>query len=155
MILMNRKRLLVLPILLIILPISGSSSLADAPRTKCNIRIDDPHISKSILRRYGYDAVKINARSKCNVPMTNLRLTVTIFKTGFLRNHEVRTFTFSKNELIPADVIIKNSDTWQKCITSRPTRYFGAATATALINGKLVRTPKAVTEKSVVLPCGT
>ena len=43
------------------------------PATKCNIRVDDPHISKYILRARGYLAVKVNARSICDKAMRNLQ----------------------------------------------------------------------------------
>lgn len=43
------------------------------PETKCNIRVDDPHISKYIQRTRGDLAVKVNARSTCDTSMRNLK----------------------------------------------------------------------------------
>lgn len=71
------------------LVVSMPSSPATPPLTECNIRIDDPHFSESLQRGRGIVAVKVNARSKCNKPMSNLVLTVKIHKIGFIRDYEV------------------------------------------------------------------
>lgn len=125
------------------------------PRTKCNIRVDDPHFSKSIEKKFGFRAVKVNARSKCNFAMSNLQLTVEIYKKGFFRNHFVTSETLIKRGPIPAEVPMRNNETWERCKNSRPTGYFGVAYATALIAGNRVNTRRVSTEKVVTLPCGT
>lgn len=125
------------------------------PRTKCNIRVDNPHISKSIKRYRGFRAVKVNARSKCNIDMSNLRLTVEIYKKGLIRDHKVKKDDVVVDGLVPRNVVVKNQDTWEKCISSKRTTYYGIAYATAIIAGKSVSTPRAMSLKSVSLNCGT
>lgn len=125
------------------------------PRTLCNIRIDNAHLSKSIERKFGFRAVKVNARSKCNFEMSNLQFTVEIYKRGFFRNHFVKSETINKISLISADVPVKNNGTWERCKNSRPTRFFGVAYATALVAGKRVYADEVVSESVITLPCGT
>ena len=125
------------------------------PRTLCNIRIDNAHLSKSIERKFGFNAVKVNARSKCNFEMSNLQFTVEIYKRGFIRNHFVNSETINKFGLIPSEVPVKNNGTWERCKNSRPSRFFGVAYATALVAGKRVHTDKVFSESVITLPCGT
>jgi hypothetical protein len=46
----------------------------------CHIRIHDPHISKYMKTRVGFDYVKANAESKCNRFQSKVILTVQIYK---------------------------------------------------------------------------
>lgn len=125
------------------------------PKTECNIRIDNAHISKSLKLRRGFDAVKINAQSNCNLDMSNLSFTIEIYKHGFLRNHRVRERTLLIDGVIPANQKIEHKQTWVKCKNTRPSSYFGIAYASGFVSGKLVRTPRTYTNNSVLLPCGT
>lgn len=125
------------------------------PKTKCNIKVDDPHISKSKKRYQGFRAVKVNARSKCNVDMSNLRFTVEIYKKGLIKDHIVKIEDVVVRGLVPGNVVVRNQDTWEKCISSRRTTYYGIAYATAIIARKSVSTPHARSLKSVSLNCGT
>lgn len=150
-----KKKSFIFALALILLPISPPARAVDGPRTKCNIRVDDPHISKSIKRYRGFRAVKVNARSKCNVDMTNLRLTVEIYKKGFFKDHLVNREFVAVKGLVPRNVVIKNQDTWERCSNSRRTTYYGIAYASALIAGKKVNTPRVASLKLVSLNCGT
>lgn len=125
------------------------------PKTKCHIRIDDPHISKFLRLKKQIEAVKVNASSICNKDMSNLKLTVEIFKVGRFRDYRVAEFTREYFAFIPANKRIENKETFAKCETSRPSRYYGIAHATALINGQTVKTLKVITNKTISLPCGT
>ena len=135
-------------------PISLASQVTP-PLTKCFIRVDNPHLSDSIKKQKGFEAVKVNATSKCDKQIRNLSLTVIIYKKGFFRNHEVVVGTFKISELIPAFQKVENKGTWEKCKNRKPSQYFGVAYAKAVINGKYMQTLRVRTDKIVALPCGT
>jgi hypothetical protein len=73
-----KSPLFILSLILINLLASSPFSEATPPLTKCNIKLDNPHFSKSVEIRKGFEAIKVNARSRCNRQMTNLVLTVEI-----------------------------------------------------------------------------
>lgn len=125
------------------------------PKTQCNIRVDNVHLSKSIRAKKGFDAVKVSARSKCNVNMSNLSLTVELRKVGLFRNHLLRVRTLEVSKVIPANFSITNKSTWLKCKNSQSSRYFGVAYAKALISEKTVFTPRVYSERTTILECGT
>ena len=139
----------------LLLLMSNSSSVATEPRTNCNIRLDNPHLSAALQRTKGVVAVKVNARSKCDKAMQNLVLTVEIYKVGFLRNELVRREKREVLGYIPPNKIIKNYRTFKQCISSRMSKYFGKAYATALIDCRTYATPAVWSAKTIALPCGT
>lgn len=143
-------------ILSVILISNSLPALAEnRPKTQCNIRVDNVHLSKSIRVKKGFDAVKVSARSKCNVNMSNLSLTVELRKVGLFRNHLLRVRTLEVRKVIPANFSITNKSTWFKCKNHQSSRYFGVAYAKALISEKTVFTPRVYSERITILPCGT
>ena len=48
------------------------------PKPPCRLQISDAHISTSLLEKQGLRAVKVNASSICNVPQSNVTITVEI-----------------------------------------------------------------------------
>lgn len=150
------KRAHLIFILSVILISNSLPALAEnRPKTQCNIRVDNVHLSKSIRVKKGFDAVKISARSKCNVNMSNLSLTVELRKVGLFRNHLLRVRTLEVRKVIPANFSITNKSTWFKCKNNQSSRYFGVAYAKALISEKTVFTPRVYSERITILPCGT
>lgn len=125
------------------------------PATKCNIRVDDPHISKYILRTRGYFAVKVNAQSTCDKSMRNLELNVEIYKVGLFRDYRVGKNIVQIPGLIYANKVIKNELTYTRCRSQKPTRYYGIAYASAVIDGQPKETLKVASAKTVTLNCGT
>ena len=125
------------------------------PTTKCNIRVDDPHISNYILRTRGYLAVKVNARSTCDKAMRNLELNVEIYKVGLFRDYQVGKEKVQIPGLIYANKVIKNEITYTKCLTQKTTKYYGIAYASAIIDGQLRKTLKVTSAKTITLKCGT
>ena len=125
------------------------------PATKCNIRVDDPHISKYILRTRGYLAVKVNARSTCDKAMRNLELNVEIYKVRLLRDYQVGKEKVQIPGLIYANKVIKNEITYTKCLSQKTTKYYGIAYASAVIDGQLRKTLKVTSAKTISLKCGT
>lgn len=150
------KRAHLIFILSVILISNSLPALAEnRPKTQCNIRVDNVHVSKSIRAKKGFDAVKVSARSKCNMNMSNLSLTVELRKVGLFRNHLLRVRTLEVRKVIPANFSITNKSTWFKCKNHQSSRYFGVAYAKALISEKTVFTPRVYSERITILPCGT
>jgi len=131
-----------------------AQAVATPPLTRCNIEIDNPHISENLFRTRNLRAVKVNARSKCNTPMRDLVLTVEIYKVGFLRDYKVAQKEISVMGLIHANKVIKNQKTYAKCEDIRESKYLGIAFASAIINGKPSKTLKVLSERTVLLECG-
>ena len=125
------------------------------PATKCNIRVDDPHISKYILRTRGYLAVKVNARSTCDKAMRNLELNVEIYKVGLLRDYQVGKEKVQIPGLIYANKVIKNEKANTECVNQKTSKYYGIAYASAIIDGELRNTLKVTSAKTITLKCGT
>ena len=125
------------------------------PATKCNIRVDDPHISKYILRTRGYLAVKVNARSTCDKAMRNLQLNVEIYKVGLFRDYQVGKGEVQIQGLIYANKVIKNEKANTECVNQESSRYYGIAYASAIIDGELKKTLKVTSAKTITLKCGT
>ncbi|MDP2316790.1 MAG: DUF952 domain-containing protein [Pseudomonadota bacterium] len=73
---------------------------ATPPLTKCHIQIHDAHISKYILRTQGKGAVKVNADSKCDKFIQDLRLTVEIYKIGRFTHYFITRHTTEVNGFI-------------------------------------------------------
>jgi len=125
------------------------------PATKCNIRVDDPHISKYILHTRGYLAVKVNARSTCDKAMRNLELNVEIHKVGLFRDYQVGKGEVQIQGLIYANKVIKNEKANTECVNQESSRYYGIAYASAIIDGQLRKTLKVTSAKTITLKCGT
>ncbi|MBU3716292.1 MAG: hypothetical protein FGM63_04555 [Candidatus Nanopelagicaceae bacterium] len=140
---------------LISLSQNTSASQVTPPLTKCYIRVDNPHLSKSLKRLKGFDAVKVNAVSTCDRDLVNLKFTVEIKKKGFLRDYEIAERTIDFGGVIPANKRVAHKGTWVRCENSRASRYYGIAYAKGTIDGINVQTLPVITEKIVLLPCGT
>lgn len=150
-----KSPLFILSLILITLLTSSPFSAATPPLTKCNIKLDNPHFSKSVEIIKGFKAIKVNARSRCNRQMTNLILTVEIHKIGFLRDYTVAQEEVRALGPIFPNTIIKNQETYVECKNTKTSRYYGKAYATAYIKGERVRTLHVLTEKTITVSCGT
>ena len=149
-----KSPLFILSLVFINLIASSPISVATPPLTKCNIKLDNPHFSKSVEIRKGFKAIKVNARSRCNRQMTNLILTVEIHKIGFLRDYTVAQEEVKALGPIFPNAIIKNQKTYVECKNTKTSRYYGEAYATAYIKGERVRTLYVLTEKTITVNCG-
>ena len=85
----------------------------------------------------------------------NLRFTVEIKKKGFLRDYKVANRTIEFGGVIPANKKVVHKGTWVRCESTRPSRYYGIAHAEGIIDGNGVQTLPVITEKIVLLQCGT
>ena len=131
---------------------------ATKPLTKCHIEVHNPHISRSMFRNQGVLAVKIDADSVCNRPMSDLVLTVEIYKIGtfgYLFQHRVAVDREIIHEFIPANQKIFNIKTNALCKNNKLTEYYGIACATAIIDGQTLKTLHVMTERNRKLRCGT
>ena len=133
----------------------AAESIVTPPKTQCFIEIQDAHISTTILELQGRLAVKINALSKCNVPQSNVVLTVKIFKNGFGAPHLVAQKSTKADGLKSNGLIVKNQFTYAYCKNTAKTKYYGIASARATINGKVFIAPPVWSEKTIELKCGT
>jgi len=149
-----KSPLFFLSLILINLFASLPFSEATPPLTKCNIKLDNPHYSKSVEIRKGFQAIKVNARSRCNRQMTNLVLTVEIHKLGFLRDYKVASREIRVEGPIFPNTIIKNQGTYVECKNSKSSKYYGEAYASAFIKGERVKTLHVLTEKTITVNCG-
>ena len=149
-----KSQLFILSLILINLIASTPISTATPPLTKCNIKLDNPHYSKTVEMRKGFKAIKVNARSRCNRQMTNLVLTVEIHKIGFLRDYTVAREEVKDVGPIFPNTIIKNQKTYVECKNTKTSRYYGEAYATAYIKGERVKTLHVLTEKTITVNCG-
>ena len=136
-------------------PSIAKAAIVTPPLTKCFIRVDNSHISKSIMRVRGFEAVKVNASSKCNQDMSNISLTVEIIKKGFLRDHLVERQTLVIPGVVDANFRVENKKTWRRCKTSKYSSYYGVAYAQGIVNGKTLKTRRVLSSETVSLPCGT
>jgi hypothetical protein len=135
----------------------GVFAATKAP-TKCHIEVHNPHISRSMFRNQGVLAVKVDADSVCNRPMSDLILTVEIYKlgtVGYLFQHKVAFDREIVHEFIPANQKIFNIKTNARCKNRKLTEYYGIAYATAIVDGKTVKTLHVMTERNKKLRCGT
>jgi hypothetical protein len=125
------------------------------PKAPCRIQISQAHISSSVFEKLGFRAVKVNAFSKCNVPQSQVTLTVEIWKEGKFGNIRVaRTVTKSPGITYPGRNV-ENFNTWQRCKTYTDSSYFGVAYSKAFIQGKWQYARDTYSLKIKPLACGT
>jgi len=129
-------------------------SQAVPPLTKCNIRISDPHFSKSLKQGRNLVAVKVNARSKCDKQMNNLILTVIIYKIGLFFDYKVALGQVRIEGPIFPNTLIKNQKTYVECRNAKKSRYFGEAFASGIIQGRIFKTLHVLSEKTLRFDCG-
>ena len=131
------------------------ATVATPPLTKCHIQIHDVHISKYILRTQGKGAVKVNADSKCDKFIHDLRLTVEIYKIGRFTHYFITRHTTEVNGFIPANSLVENQSTYEYCTNKKVSRYYGIAYAEAYIKGHQFKTPRTISEHIFPIKCGT
>lgn len=136
--------------------LAAESLRVTPPQTRCFVTIDDAHISTYVGERSGQPAVKVNARSTCNLRTDSLFLTVEIFKKGrFMRIHRVAKKELSIQRVMLPEEVIVFKDTYRFCENRTTTTYFGVISARIRIMGRSYQTLKARSEHDVFLACGT
>jgi hypothetical protein len=133
----------------------SAADTTDKEKLPCRIQISSPHISSNIFRKTGLRAVKVNAFSICNVPQSNVTLTVEIWKNGIFSNHFVfKTITRSVGTTSPGRKI-PNYNTFKVCISFESTTYYGVAHSKTFINFKWQYARDTFSIKNKPLKCGT
>jgi exoribonuclease II len=134
---------------------SASAKTEISPKSPCRIQVDQPHISTNLLRKENRRFVKVNAFSICHAPHSNVTLTVELWKEGFLINHVVaRSVIYQRDAVAPGEKVA-NLKTYETCLNSRTTKYFGVAYSQALIGGIWHNARHKQKERIVILKCGT
>ncbi len=123
-------------------------------KAACRIEIDNPHISKSILRKEKRSAVKVNARSICDAYQTRVELTVEIYQVGLFRDYKCASFTTIPSQIASNGFIVNNKNTKWYCQSKKRSRFYGVAYSRAFIAGQQFAAPPARSHKTVRLACG-
>lgn len=130
-------------------------AMASESKPPCRLQVGIAHISTNLFERSQVRAVKINASSVCNVPQTNVTITVEIWKTGLLGNHLVWNHTIRSLRTTYPGFQVNNFSTYRKCKDETPTNYYGVSYSKALINGKWQYARHVLSNKITLLKCGT
>jgi hypothetical protein len=120
----------------------------------CRIEVDRAHPSTYFKNR-GLPAVKVNARSVCNIEQREVVLTVKLYKVGLFFDHLVASTQTNPGARLSSGLRIENNNTYAICKNKTLTRYYGIATATATIAGKRVAAPPARSLQIFPIKCGT
>ena len=107
------------------------------------------------MKKEGKLAVKVVFKSICNLDQENLIIKVQIVKQGFFGSQPVTPIIVRKYPFVKANrwVLIKNI--YAYCKTTKSAYLFGTAEAQAYVNGTQVFAPRAQSEKSTPIKCGT
>jgi hypothetical protein len=139
-------------------PKSNSASPTTLPRTSkatCRIEVDDAHISTSILKNRGIRAVKVNAKSICNVRQERVTLTLEIYKVGKFSNYLMHRTQTNPDSPKSSGLIIRIQDSKVLCINSKSSSYFGIVFSKAFIQGKWQIAGNTRSTNITKLNCGT
>jgi hypothetical protein len=152
-----RKLILLLSLFLFLIPTTAKAAAGGPkePKAPCRLQISNAHISTYLIEKSGVRAVKVNASSICNVPQSNVTITVELWKTGLLGNHLVRRRTTHSAGTTFPNSRVDNFLTFKRCTDRDPTQYFGIAYSKAFIAGKWQYARHTQTKKIIPLNCGT
>lgn len=141
----------------IITPLSPSSAATavEAGKAPCRIQIHDPHISGSLLKTTGKPFVKVDAESVCDLPQSQVLLTVELYKIGRFGGQLVaRTSTDPKSKK-SFGFFVTNYGTAALCISDATTTFYGLAYAKAIVAGKQLYAGTTFTKGFTTIKCGT
>jgi hypothetical protein len=124
------------------------------PKAPCRIQIDRPHESDYLSKR-GIKAVKVDAFSICDLPQSEVTLTVTLYKTGYFADHYVNRTSTNPLAETSQGFRVNNYGTYSVCINQKKTTYYGVAFSKALVAGQWLYAGNTFSTKLVTLDCGT
>lgn len=127
----------------------------DEIKAPCRLEVGFAHISTSIFEKSKERAVKVNAFSICNVPSSNVQITVQIWKAGTLSPRKVTQEIVKSQGIVPAGKKFFHRDTYTKCKDRTPTSYYGVAFAKAKIAGEWLYARQTLSDEPKLLMCGT
>jgi hypothetical protein len=125
------------------------------PKAPCRIQIHNPHISTYFSNKVGKAYVKIDAESVCNIPQSQVKLTVELYKRGKFGGQLVSSTTTDPKNPKSSGLLVKNYNTFTPCIDTKSTTYYGLAYASAVVSGKPVYAGKTFTQGFSKIACGT
>jgi hypothetical protein len=136
-------------------PVIAAMPKREEIKAPCRLEEANAHISKNMLKKEGKLAVKVVFKSICNLDQENLVIKVQIVKKGFFGSQSVTPIIVRKYPIVKANrwVLIKNI--YAYCKTTKSTYFSGTAEAQAYVNGTQVFAPRAQSEKSTPIECGT
>jgi len=155
---MNLKK--AMSILILVTQLNMHSAVASetkmkAPEAPCRLQISIAHLSTNIKERLGIRAVKVDASSICNVPQSDVSITVEIWKTGKFQDYQVwKKSTFSPGTTQPG-TRVNNFSTYKYCKNKVKTSYYGVAYSKAFIAGKWQYARHVLSLEIIPLNCGT
>ena len=129
--------------------------MASEPKAPCRLQIGIAHLSTDLFEKSQIRAVKVNASSICNIPQTDVSITVEIWKRGFLGNHFVWRKTIRSLGATNPGSKIDSFITYRKCVDKTPTYYYGESYFKALIGGKWQYARHILSNKIILLKCRT
>jgi len=153
----NHKFKTFILIVTLLLPNKAVASEGSVKKAKdpCRLQIGLAHLSTNLFEKSKIRAVKVNASSICNVPQSNVSITVEIWKTGLLGNHLVAKRTISSPGTTFPGSQVDNLDTYRICKDRQSTEYYGVSYSKALIAGKLQYARHTFSGNIQTLNCGT
>ena len=150
---MNIRKVITFAVLIqFLIPTSVHGGELKAP---CRLQIGIAHISTNLFENSRIRAVKVNASSICNVPQSNVTITVEIWKTGVFGNHFVVKRTVKSLGTTLPNSRLDNFKTFRVCKNDTPTSYYGVAYSQAFIAGKWKYARQVLSTKIIPLECGT
>lgn len=133
----------------------ASETKVKAPKAPCRLQISIAHLSTNIKERLGIRAVKVDASSICNVPQSDVSITVEIWKTEKFQDYQVwKKSTFSPGTTQPR-TLVNNFSTYKYCKNKVKTSYYGVAYSKAFIAGKWQYARHVLSLEIIPLNCGT
>lgn len=136
-------------------PSSAATARPKAPKASCRIEIGNAHLSTHLREARGFNAVKVNAVSICNVPQSNVKLTVQIYKVGLFRDYLISEKYTNPLRPTSSGLRVENQGTFKRCTSNRKSSFYGVAFAEATIAGQKFAAPPARSLRIVPLDCGT
>lgn len=146
--------LITLP-LLFSAPSTAATTRPKAPKASCRIEVGNAHLSTHLKEAKGFIAVKVNARSICNVPQSDVKLTVQIYKVGHFRDHLISEKSTNPLHPTSSGFRVENEETFKRCSPNKKSSFYGVAFAGAVIAGHKSTAPPARSPRIVPLDCGT
>jgi len=134
---------------------AGNQPSKKQPKPPCRLQVGIAHISTDLFEKFNIRAVKVNASSKCNIPQTNVTITVEIWKKGKLQNHLVLTKTINSSGTTYPGSQVNNFSTYKFCENIARTSYYGVAYSKAFIAGKWQYARHVLSLETIPLNCGT
>lgn len=115
---------------------NATTARPKAPKASCRIEIGNAHLSTHLKESMGFKAVKVNAQSICNVPQSNVKLTVQIYKVGLFRDYLISEKFTNPLLATSSGMRVKNLQTFRSCTSTKKSSFYGMAFAEALIAGQ-------------------